>query len=93
MTHNLIQMKIFKCFLVTCGRLNQLQHEKSDQGLSFISGGETCSLFLREQCRLQRANRHVFMLALHADVLRDVRATHKIKQTPTERVVASQIVR
>lgn len=32
------------------------------------------------------------MPALHADVLRDVRAMHKIKQTPTETVVASEIV-
>lgn len=42
--HNLIQIKIFKCFLVTCGRLDQHQHEKSDQGPSFISGGGTSSL-------------------------------------------------
>lgn len=42
--HNLIRIKIFKCFLVTCGRLKQLQHEKGDQGVRFISGGGVGSL-------------------------------------------------
>lgn len=31
------------------------------------------------------------MLALHADVLRYVRAAHKIKQTPAETVMALEI--
>lgn len=40
MMPNLIQIEIFKCFLVTCGRLNSLQHEKRDEGMSFIWGRE-----------------------------------------------------
>lgn len=51
------------------------------------------SLSFRQQWRLQQANRDVFMLPLHADVQRDVRAVHKIKETPTVTVVASHIVR
>lgn len=92
MTHNLIQIKILKCFLVTCGRLNQLPASKGViKDRAFLWQRNQLSVFFRQQCQLQEANRHVFMLALHADVLRDVRAMHKIKQTPAETLVASEI--
>lgn len=58
-----------------------------------LSPVEKLALFFRQQWSLQQARRYVFMLTLHADVQRDVRAMHKIKQTPTETLVASQIVR
>lgn len=61
-----------------------------DRALSLV---EELAFFFRQQWSIQQANRYVFMLTLHADVQRDVSAVHKIKQAPTETVVASQIVR
>ena len=45
MMPNLIQIKIFKCFLVTCGRLNWLRHEKHNEG-RVLSAAEKLSLSL-----------------------------------------------